>query len=191
MSAIVYIHQRLNGNTDQSPADYLLYYKRATAYFSLQRHTSALEDFERVLSLTSNTFDNAHLMKSRIYTRDGDFASARTSLALYLKAKKGKKDKEVEELEADIEEGQKMKEKTEKERNAELWNACVESSSRALRVASHSTVMRTWRAECALAAGDVESAVGDLTYVREFSFNVSANLLQGAFHIFSLPRRNS
>ena len=109
-------------------------------------------------------------MKSRIYTRDGDFTSARASLALYLKAKKGKKEKEVEDLEADIDEGEKMKEKTEKERSAELWNACVESSSKALRVASHSTLIRTWRAECALAAGDVESAVGDLTYVVvEFS----------------------
>ena len=102
-------------------------------------------------------------MKSRIYTREGDFAAARTSLGLYLKAKKGKKDKEVEELEADIEEGEKMKEKAEKERSAELWNACVESSSKVLRVASHSILMRTWRAECSLAAGDVESAVADLT----------------------------
>ena len=39
----------------------------------------------------------------------------------------------------------------------------MESASRALRIASHSVVVRNWRAEHALAAGDIESAVGDLT----------------------------
>lgn len=138
-----------------------MYYKRATAYYSLQRHNSALEDFEKVLSLTSQTFDNAHLMKARIYTRDGHFSLAKTSLTAYIKAKG--KDKEAEELEADIKEGERLKDKAEKERQAELWNACVESASQALRVASHSLEIRTWRAECSLAAGDVESSVGDLT----------------------------
>jgi DnaJ family protein C protein 3 len=149
--------------TDQSPSDYLLYYKRATAYFSLQRHTSALDDFEKVLSLTSNTFDNAHLMKSRIYIRDGHFSLARESLTAFLKSPAGKAGTEAEELDREIKEGERLVEKTEKERRAQLWNACVESASQALRIASHSVVVRNWRAECALAAGDVESAVGDLT----------------------------
>ena len=150
---------------DQSPTDYLLYYKRATAYFSLQRHGSAQDDFDKVLSLTSNTFDNAHLMKARIYTRDGHFASARTSLSFYIKAKGKKMDKEAEELDVEITEGEKLKEKSDNERNAQLWNACIETASEALRVASHSVEIRAWRAECALAAGDVESSVGDLTWV--------------------------
>ncbi|KAF4609424.1 hypothetical protein D9613_012926 [Agrocybe pediades] len=42
-------------------------------------------------------------------------------------------------------------------------NVCVESASQTLRVASHSIEVRTWRAECALAANDIESAVGDMT----------------------------
>ena len=41
----------------------------------------------------------------------------------------------------------------------------MESASEALRVACHSVEIRTWRAECALVAGDVESSVGDLTCV--------------------------
>jgi DnaJ family protein C protein 3 len=145
----------------QSPADYLLYYKRATAYFSVQRHTSALDDFEKVLSLTSNTFDNAHLMKARIHTREGHFALARTSLGLYIKSKG--KDHDAEDVERDIKEGDRLRNKALKERHAELWNACVDSASQALRIASHSVEIRTWRAECALAAGDIESCVGDLT----------------------------
>ena len=35
----------------------------------------------------------------------------------------------------------------------------------ALRVACHSLEIRSWCAECALAAGDVESSVGDLMWV--------------------------
>ena len=49
---------------------------------------------------------------------------------------------------------------------------CVWSSSKELRAASHSTVtmIRTWRAECALATGDAESAVGNLKWVGDFFF---------------------
>jgi DnaJ family protein C protein 3 len=148
-------------NLEQSPTDYLLYYKRATAYFSMQRHTYALEDFEKVLSLTSNTFDNAYLMKARIHIRDGHFALAKLSLTRYIKSKG--QDNDAEEVERDIKEGEKVRDKALKERNAELWNACVDSASQALRIASHNVEIRTWRAECSLAAGDVESTVGDLT----------------------------
>ncbi|KAF9478422.1 hypothetical protein BDN70DRAFT_879947 [Pholiota conissans] len=171
---------------DQSPTDYLLYYKRATAYYSLQRHNSALEDFDKVLSLTSNTFDNAHLMKARIFTREGHFSLAATSLASYVKAKG--QDKDAQELEAEIKEGESMMKKAEKERSAELWNACVESSSQALRVASHSVQLRTWRAECALAAGDIESSVGDLTRLSHL-LQPSTQLLIRIFRLsyFLLP----
>jgi len=147
----------------QSPADYLLYYKRATAYFSLQRHSSALDDFEKVLSLTGNTFDTAHLMKSRIYLRDGDYANARHSLAAYLRAKKGVREKDVDDLEHDINETERLQKKAEKERRSQLWTACVDTASQALRVASHAPEVRVWRAECALSSGDVESAVADLS----------------------------
>lgn len=166
---------------DQSPADYLLYYKRATAYFSMQRHTSALEDFERVLSLTSNTFDNAHLMKARIHLREGQFALAKTALELYTKSKG--KDNDAEEVERNIVEGDRLRRKSLKERNAELWNACVDSASQALRIASHSVEVRVWRTECSLSAGDVEGSVGDLTYVS-VSLRVLCCLL-------SIPRRLS
>ena len=100
-------------------------------------------------------------MKARIYTRDGHFAFARTSLSFYIRAKG--KDKDAEELGVEITEGERLKEKSDKERKAQLWNACIETASEALRVASHSVEIRAWRAECALAAGDVESSVGDLT----------------------------
>ncbi|KAF9254127.1 hypothetical protein L218DRAFT_886991, partial [Marasmius fiardii PR-910] len=65
---------------EQSPTDYLLYYKRATAYLSLSRHSLALDDFDKVLQLTSNTFDNAFLMKARILLKEGDYTSAQNTL---------------------------------------------------------------------------------------------------------------
>ncbi|KAF8148867.1 hypothetical protein B0H34DRAFT_802752 [Crassisporium funariophilum] len=173
---------------DQSPSDYLLYYKRATAYFSLQRHAPALDDFDKVLALTSNTFDTAHLMKARIHTREGHFPPALASLSLYTKAKGKSVDKDAVELEADIKEGERGREKTMKERKAGLWNACVESASGVLRVAGHSVEVRAWRAECALAAGDVESSVGDLTRLTHL-LPPSTQLLTRIFRLtyFLLP----
>ncbi|KAG6825255.1 hypothetical protein H0H87_009919, partial [Tephrocybe sp. NHM501043] len=100
-------------------------------------------------------------MKARIHTRDGHFDIAKEALGRYVKAKGSSE--EVTELEKSINTGMAMEEKMEKERGAQLWNACVESASAALRSASHSIDIRSVRAECALAAGDVDSAVGDLT----------------------------
>ncbi|KXN88325.1 hypothetical protein AN958_07470 [Leucoagaricus sp. SymC.cos] len=173
---------------DQAPMDYLLYYKRATAYFSLQRHPAALDDFEKVLSLTSNTFDNAHLMKSRIYAKEGNFELAKPPLKLYIKAKGKTKDTDAEELEQDIAEGEQLREKLEKERKSNLWNACVETGSALLRKASHSVEVRTWRAECAFAAGDLESSVGDLSRLSHL-LQPSTTLLSRIFRLsyFLLP----
>ncbi|KAF5362845.1 hypothetical protein D9758_007086 [Tetrapyrgos nigripes] len=152
---------------DQSPADYLLYYKRATAYLSLQRHGPALEDFDKVLSLTSNTFDNAHLMKARILAKEGDFTLARESLNIYttsLKSQGRTPDPSSQELFESIDSAEKLVTKARKEHQAQLWTACAESCTAVLRgAASHSVEVRSMRAECQLASGDVEGAVGDLT----------------------------
>ncbi len=63
-----------------APNDYLLYYKRATAYYSMNRHPQALEDFDRVLDLTSQSFDKAYLMKARIHAKEGRFPAAKDAL---------------------------------------------------------------------------------------------------------------
>ncbi|KAF8997995.1 hypothetical protein BDQ17DRAFT_830360 [Cyathus striatus] len=165
---------------DQSPTDYLLYYKRATALHSLQRHSAALEDYDKVLSLTSQTFDSAHLSKARIHLKEGYFPASRTSLARYIKAKG--RDADAVELEKDLDVGEKAREQAEKERRAELWSACVESSTRALGVASFSVEIRAWRVECSFASGDLEGSVGDLTRLTHL-LPPSTKLLT---HLFSL-----
>ena len=58
---------------------------------------------------------------------------------------------------------ERVRGETEEEPDAGLWNACVESASQTLRVASRDVEARKWRAGCALGAGDVEGAVGDWT----------------------------
>lgn len=174
---------------DQSPADYLLYYKRATALFSMSRHAPALEDFDKVLSLTSGSFDNAYLMKARIQTRDGNFQAAREALDMYVRIKGNRRaGEEALELDRDIEEGERMEAKMEEERAAQLWNACVESATAALRSASHSIDIRSVRAECALASGDVDSAVGDLIRLSNL-LPPSTTLLTTIFRLsyFLLP----
>ncbi|KAF9037034.1 hypothetical protein BJ165DRAFT_1408450 [Panaeolus papilionaceus] len=91
-----------------------------------------------------------------LYSHPGRHSwSARASLALYVKAKG--KGKEGEELEGDLVELERVTGKTEKERNVGLWNA-------------------KWRAECVLGAGDVESAVGDLTILAFTSDKWTQNM---------------
>ena len=52
-----------------------------TAHFSMQHHSSAVEDSEKVASLTPNTFDNAHLMN---HICAGHFTLAQSSWESYI-----------------------------------------------------------------------------------------------------------
>ena len=141
--------------------DPTLYYKRATAYYSVGRHANALADFGQVLSLTSGTFDKAHLMKAKIYAKEGRWADAREALKHY----QAKNDPIALELLLDITDGGAAAGKAAQAQKAKLWTACKESATLGLRVASHSVALRQQRANCALAAGDFEEAVADLRFV--------------------------
>ncbi|KAJ7683899.1 hypothetical protein B0H17DRAFT_985666 [Mycena rosella] len=151
---------------DQSPADYLLFYKRATAYLSLGRHAAALDDAAAVLALTP--LPAAHLMRARILAKDGDFGGARAALAHYSPSSSshsssGEKANEKDELLSEVTDAEAAAAQATRERAAQLWTACGESATRALRVATHSVSIRSLRVECALGAGDVEGAVGDMS----------------------------
>ncbi|KAI0059331.1 TPR-like protein [Artomyces pyxidatus] len=152
---------------EQSPADYALYYKRATAYFSLSRHANALADFEQVLHLTSDTFNQAYLMKARIYAKEGRWSDARDALKKY--QVKAKNDQVAMELLLDVSDGEAAAKKVQQAQRAKLWTACEESATQALRIASHSVALRQQRANCALAAGDYEEAVGDFTRLTQIT----------------------
>lgn len=72
-----------------APESYLLLYKRATAYFSQNRHSQALADFDKVLELTGDEFDKALFMKARLYAREGKWAEATKFATEYSHKNKG------------------------------------------------------------------------------------------------------
>lgn len=80
-----------------SPADYHLYYMRASAYFSLSRHPAALDDVETVLKMTEGSFYKAFMMRARILTKEGEWARARTELKRFTD-KAGQSDKDAQDL---------------------------------------------------------------------------------------------
>ncbi|KAH7923197.1 hypothetical protein BV22DRAFT_1036661 [Leucogyrophana mollusca] len=160
-----------------SPADYLLFYKRATAYFSLSRHTSALDDFTKVLELTGGEFDRAVMMMAKIHMKDGEWLRAKEALATY--SKKVPRDTAVtEEMLQDISDAEAAAKKAASARRAQLWTACAEAATQALRVASHSAQVRQTRAECSLAGGDMESAVVDLSRLSHLTHPTTASLMR-------------
>jgi DnaJ family protein C protein 3 len=68
-----------------APSDYLLYFKRATAYLSVNRHSPALDDFDAVLRLTNGSFDGALIAKAKIYGKEGRWTESRDTLREYSK----------------------------------------------------------------------------------------------------------
>ena len=150
----------LTPSAEQSPVDPTLYYKRATAYFTLGRHANALADFDQVLTLTSDSFEKAHLMKAKIHAKEGRWVDAREALKHY----QAKNDPIARELLLDVADGEAAARKAMQAQKAKLWTACEESATQGLRVASHSIALRQQRANCALAAGDFEEAVADLRF---------------------------
>ena len=166
---------------EQSPIDYALYYKRGTAYFSVSRFPQSLADFDKVLELSRGGFDKALLMQGRIYVKTGSWELARKALSGYVaKLQKSKsaaekeKAKEPQDLLFRLSEAESAYVRAQQSRNAGLNQACADAASDALREATHAPHVRELRAECALAAGDVQGAVGDMMYVVHALY--SANL---------------
>ncbi|PCH41800.1 DnaJ-domain-containing protein [Wolfiporia cocos MD-104 SS10] len=164
---------------EQSPADYLLYHRRATAYYSLSRYPAALADFDKVLELTSNSFDKAHLMKARILAKEGRFSEARDAIKKYTSKVR---DQDAQEVLFSISEGELAAKKAAQAMKAKLWTACEEAASTAIQTASHSAELRQQRADCALAAGDIQGAVGDLTRLTHLT-TPSTSLLMKIFRL--------
>ncbi|KAJ7733337.1 hypothetical protein B0H16DRAFT_1732381 [Mycena metata] len=177
---------------EQSPLDYILFYKRATAHLSLGRHPLALDDFARVLALAPLPFPPAHLAAARIHTKEGDFPAARASLTAFTAALSSststsspQREKELADrdtLLADIEHAELAAAQALKERKAQLWTACAESATRALRIATHSVAIRSTRVECGLGTGDVEGAVGDMSRLTSLLPPSSTSPPLGALH---------
>jgi DnaJ family protein C protein 3 len=113
-------------------------------------------------------------MKAKIYAKEGHWADAREALKHY----QAKNDPIARELLLDVADGEAAARKAVQAQKAKLWTACEESATQALRVASYSLALRQQRANCALAAGDFEEAVGDLRYALVVLFLLSFVLIR-------------
>ncbi|KAI0317606.1 hypothetical protein OF83DRAFT_1120519 [Amylostereum chailletii] len=175
---------------EQSPADPALFYKRATAYFSSNRHANALADFDQVLTLTNDSFDKAHFMRARIHAREARWAEARDALKTY--QSKVKTDKAAMDFLLELSDAEAAAKKATQAQKAKLWTACQEAASQALRTASHSVSIRQQRANCELGGGEYEQALGDLTRLTHIS-SPSTSAFMRIFRIayFYLPSASS
>ncbi|KAG8732814.1 hypothetical protein FRC10_000600 [Ceratobasidium sp. 414] len=144
-----------------APESYLLLYKRATAYFSQNRNSQALADFNKVLELTGDEFDKALFMKARLFAREGKWTEAAQFARQFSEKHKG--DTAAVDLLFAVTEGQVASRNAEKAGKNKHWDICVEEATRALLTASHASSLRELRANCALAQGDLEQAAADLT----------------------------
>lgn len=62
-----------------------------------------------------------------------------------------------------ISEAEVATKKAQQAQKTKQWDICKDESTIALQTATHSTTLRTMRANCALESGDVEQSVADLT----------------------------
>ncbi|GFZ49009.1 hypothetical protein JCM24511_06758 [Saitozyma sp. JCM 24511] len=146
---------------DLDPSSYVNYYKRATAYLSLGRHSAALDDFDRILQLNS-AFVQAHLQKAKILAKEGDFSAAQSELQAYGKSKK---DVEAEELAEALKVAAAASAAAHKAEKSRKWDGCVEHATKALETGPNSAELRELRVRCATELGDVEAVYGDLRWV--------------------------
>jgi DnaJ homolog subfamily C member 3 len=88
-----------------------------------------------------------------------------------------------------VSDGEVASKKANSAQKAGRWDACIESSTTALQIAAYSTTLRQQRADCALAAGDVEQAIADMTRLSHLGMASTPLLLRisGLSYFLSPP----
>lgn len=141
----------------KDPSNYLSIFKRGAAYLSLGRASQASADFDKVLTLKPD-FEAALLQRARIRAKAGDWDGAKAS---YRDADAKKHAGAIKELEVAAIAAAAAAKAVEKKD----YEACITHAGTAILTASSSPSLRSLRARCRLAKGEVHEAVGDLTYV--------------------------
>ena len=125
-------------------------------------------------------------MKGRIHAREGNWPAARDALKKY--TSRVKNDASAGDLLFEVAEGEAAEKKAIQGKRSGNYDVCIAAASEALRIASHSVELRELRADCALAAGDIQQAVGDLvrlTHLKPASTALFMRVAQLAY--FLLP----
>jgi len=135
-----------------------------------------LDDFDTVLRLTEGSFDKALMAKAKILAKEGRWAESREALAAFTKKVPG--DKGAQEVMFSVSDGEVASKKATSAQKAGKWNECVEHATTALQAGAYSASLRQQRADCALAAGDIEQAVADLTRLTHLGMASTPLLLR-------------
>ncbi|KZO93810.1 DnaJ-domain-containing protein [Calocera viscosa TUFC12733] len=187
-----------NSSSDPGTPDYLLYYKRATAYYSLSRYSQAIEDYTKVFSLNEGMY-RVLLQEARCHVSSGQFAAARTAIRAYTaryeadpanRAQGRDKDPDAAEIVFNIAEAEQGEKRARQAVKARGWAACQAAAGEVLRVASHWTEIRELRAECEMSDGAVEEAVADytrLSQLRPADTGLTLRLSTLTFFLLSNP----
>ncbi|KAG2229762.1 hypothetical protein INT48_004766 [Thamnidium elegans] len=166
----------------QDPSDYLSYYKRATAYLSLGRTSSAIDDFSTILDLRPG-FDKALLQRAKLYANDGDFSLAKDDLLKH----KDATSQEVKDLLESVQYAEKTSMLGLEAYENKNYDDCIRLMTEVIRIAPQKPQWRLTRSKCHVGKGEIEEATSDLTRVAVLTPSNKDLLLQVAsLNFFSL-----
>ncbi|CEQ40467.1 SPOSA6832_02087, partial [Sporobolomyces salmonicolor] len=157
---------------ERDPSDFTTLYKRATIRLASGQYGKAKEGFHEVLAVRE--YEPAHFQLGKIHVKLGEYQEARKELDHYLKAVKGKEDKEVkeaQELRKQVLAAEKDLAVARKALSSSPPNLdrCISATSSAISLSPHSEELRLLRADCALLAHDFDTTVADLSRASALS----------------------
>ncbi|KAI9324689.1 hypothetical protein DFJ73DRAFT_768073 [Zopfochytrium polystomum] len=170
MLAATRYHDALNAfdaaaeTTDVDPNNPMIYFRRAAAYLSLGKASSALRDFSKVLELRPN-FDQALLQRGKLHLKSCDADLAAMDFERYLKANPT----DVSALEAlqEIEVAKEDMRLLDNDISTGAFEQALERLSRLSATCPLKSELRLKRVDIYLQTGDKVMAVGDLTRVAQ------------------------
>ncbi|KAL9548726.1 hypothetical protein MBANPS3_005543 [Mucor bainieri] len=167
----------------QDPLDYVSYYKRATAYLSLGRTASAIDDFTKILDLRPG-FEKALLQRAKLYAGDGEFLLAKKDLVEH---NSSKPNDQVKQLLESVEHAEKQSALGQQAQQDKNYEQCIQHMTEVIRIAPQKPQWRLIRAKCHIGKGEIEEAANDYTRVAHLNPSDKNLLLELAtINFFSL-----
>lgn len=139
--------------------NYLTYFKRATTYLAMSRHSAALSDLNTVLSIKPD-FTSAVSQRGKVMSSLGQWDAAMKDL---------QHERDSKTVLAGIKAARKSAASAGTYHSQGNANKCVEEATAALAVASASPSLRLLRARCLVMQGEVEEAIGDLVFAARLN----------------------
>ena len=145
-----------------NPSNYMIYYRRGTAYLAAGKSKSALADFNKVIQLQPD-FMGAYMQRASYYLKAGKPSSAIENYDAILakeasneEAKKGKE--AAEKLDVYLKECERVE-----NAGSGYEQQLVHLLTEVVEIAPYSENLRMRRAQAFISVGDLHGAVGDVT----------------------------